>query len=85
MIIVQISDLHIDRDDASGANAARLDACLADIVRLRTVPAAVLLTGDLTEHGAASETPRREPPAYQVHAWRDGTLVTHTVGALRRE
>jgi 3',5'-cyclic AMP phosphodiesterase CpdA len=53
MIIVQISDLHIDRDDASGVNAARLAACVAEIARLR--PVAVLATGDLTEHGAPEE------------------------------
>lgn len=55
MIIVQISDLHIDRDDASGVNVARLEACLAGIARLRPVPVAVLATGDLTEHGTADE------------------------------
>jgi 3',5'-cyclic AMP phosphodiesterase CpdA len=55
MIIVQISDLHIDRDDASGVNAARLAACVSEIARLRPVPVAVLATGDLTEHGAPEE------------------------------
>lgn len=55
MIIVQLSDIHIDRDDATGENAARLEACLAEIARLRPVPVAVLATGDLTEHGSADE------------------------------
>jgi len=55
MIIVQISDIHIDRDDAIGVNAARLEACVAEIARLRPAPAAVLATGDLAEHGAPEE------------------------------
>ncbi|MGH8617854.1 MAG: phosphodiesterase [Burkholderiales bacterium] len=82
MIIVQISDIHIDRDDPSGANAARLAACLAEIARLRPVPAAVLATGDLTEHGAAGEyaTLRRllsplEAPVYAIPGNHDERAV----------
>jgi len=73
MIIVQISDIHIDRDDPSGVNAARLEACLAEIARLRPAPAAVLATGDLAEHGAAEEYAvlrrllgRLEVPVYAI-------------------
>ena len=55
MIIVQISDLHIDREDAARTNAARLEACIAEIARLRPEPAAVLATGDLVEHGLPEE------------------------------
>ncbi len=55
MILVQISDIHIDCDDAAGANTARLQACIAEIARLRPAPVAVLATGDLTEHGTLEE------------------------------
>ena len=55
MIIVQISDLHIDETDAAGANAARLAACLNEIVRLAPAPSAVLASGDLVEHGTRAE------------------------------
>ena len=54
-MIVQISDLHVDADDATGANVARLAACVAAIGRLVPLPAALLATGDLTEHGWPQE------------------------------
>jgi 3',5'-cyclic AMP phosphodiesterase CpdA len=73
MIIVQISDIHIDRNDVAGTNAARLEACLDAIVRLQPAPVAVLATGDLVEHGAPEEytalraaLARLEAPVYAI-------------------
>lgn len=51
--IAQLSDIHIgfDRDNPREANLLRLEAALARLADPALAPDAILLTGDLTEHG----------------------------------
>ncbi len=59
MIIAQIADTHLgDADSADPVFSARMEnlrACIADINSLDPLPDAVIHTGDLTQHGLASE------------------------------
>jgi 3',5'-cyclic AMP phosphodiesterase CpdA len=56
LTIAQITDIHICTGHAGAArNEARLRAALAAIQRLKPKPAAILLTGDLTDHGEKQE------------------------------
>src|SRR5438552_4250162 len=52
VLLAQISDLHIGADAAAPARAA---AAVTAIAALDPAPDAVLVTGDLTEHGAPAE------------------------------
>jgi 3',5'-cyclic AMP phosphodiesterase CpdA len=51
IVIAQITDLHIDGPD--GPNARRLERVLTAIAPYR--PAAIIASGDLTDHGAPAE------------------------------
>ena len=55
MLIAQITDVHVgfDRDGAEDRNLARLATLLDRVARGPNRPDAVLITGDLTEHGDA--------------------------------
>ncbi len=51
-LLAQITDLHIGGDDGA---QERLVAAVRSVLALRPAPDAVLVTGDLTEHGSAEE------------------------------
>ena len=59
MIVCQISDLHIKRPGALAYQrvdtAGALRRCLRGMARLRPAPDAVVITGDLVDHGDAQE------------------------------
>lgn len=56
MIIVQISDTHIDLEGPNGAARIRdLERCVEDINRLDPLPDAVIHTGDLTHNAMPAE------------------------------
>ena len=57
-VLAQISDLHlrVDGDDLGAARA--LEAAVAALLELRPAPDAVLVSGDLGEHGEAREYTR---------------------------
>jgi 3',5'-cyclic-AMP phosphodiesterase len=55
-LLVQLTDLHVNDDD--DVPARRLADAVRDVAALRPAPDAVLLTGDLVEHGSASEYER---------------------------
>ncbi|WP_224386739.1 metallophosphoesterase [Pseudonocardia sp. ICBG1293] len=73
--VVQLSDLHLGRDDAPGQDAlrARADRAVAAVRALDPAPDAVLVTGDLADDG--------DPSAY-AHAARllDGLDALHVPG-----
>ena len=53
MLLAQISDIHLN--DARPEAAARLAATIDSLLRLPTAPDAVIVTGDIADHGTASE------------------------------
>lgn len=59
LLLAQLSDLHVGTgEDFLGGlmdTTAALHRAVAHVLSLPTVPDAVLLTGDLTEHGRAAE------------------------------
>jgi len=54
-VVLQITDTHIGGDWGGEDPVAGLAAVIDEVLRLPDRPDAVLLTGDLTEHGAAAE------------------------------
>ncbi len=58
VLIAQLSDLHIGVTDRVRDPADRLSAVVAAIAALDPAPAAVLVTGDVTQNGRASEYER---------------------------
>ena len=67
-LLAQITDLHIGGDDGS---EERLAAAVRSVLALRPAPDAVVVTGDLTEHGSPEEFARvvelLAPMAMPVH------------------
>jgi Icc protein len=55
-LLAQLSDPHVNDDDDGPALA--LDAAARQVAALEPAPGAVLVSGDLTEHGSASEYER---------------------------
>jgi Icc protein len=55
-LLAQLSDPHVSDDDAAAALA--LAAAVRSVLALETAPGAILVSGDLTEHGTASEYAR---------------------------
>ena len=55
MIVLQLTDLHIGADWGDDEPAATLGATLARVAAAGVEPDAVVVSGDLTEHGAAGE------------------------------
>ena len=56
MIIVQISDTHIDPEDCNARARVRdLERCVQDINGLDTPPDAVIHTGDLVHNGTPAK------------------------------
>jgi 3',5'-cyclic-AMP phosphodiesterase len=55
-LVVQLSDPHVNDDD--DVPERRFAEAVRDVAALVPAPAAVLVTGDLTEHGSASEYAR---------------------------
>jgi 3',5'-cyclic AMP phosphodiesterase CpdA len=53
MLLAQISDVHLN--DARPEAAARLAATIDHVLRLPKLPDAVIVTGDIADHGTASE------------------------------
>lgn len=53
LLLAQLSDPHID--PARPGKAAALSRAVAHLLTLRPLPDAVIVTGDLTDHGAAEE------------------------------
>src|SRR6266487_6840408 len=54
-ILVQISDLHIGATWAGTESLARLDSTMETLRGLPDRPDAILISGDLADHGAAAE------------------------------
>jgi 3',5'-cyclic AMP phosphodiesterase CpdA len=54
-VLVQLSDLHVGAEWGGADPVARLAAAVESVRRLPVAPAAVLVTGDLAEHGADAE------------------------------
>ena len=57
-LLAQISDLHIGAGGADTASARRLAAIVAAIAALDPAPDALVITGDLAQHGAPAEYER---------------------------
>jgi 3',5'-cyclic-AMP phosphodiesterase len=55
-LLAQLSDPHVSDDD--GERALALAAAVRSVVAVEPAPGAVLVSGDLTEHGSASEYER---------------------------
>jgi 3',5'-cyclic AMP phosphodiesterase CpdA len=56
MLLAQLSDPHVDDDDPGAADA--LARAIRSVLELRPAPDAVLLSGDLAEHGSPTEYAR---------------------------
>jgi 3',5'-cyclic AMP phosphodiesterase CpdA len=54
-VLVQLSDLHVGAEWGGADPVARLAAAVESVRRLPVAPAAVVVTGDLAEHGADAE------------------------------
>jgi Icc protein len=55
LVLVQLSDCHVGADWGDGDAVLRLAAAVDAVGALQTSPAAVLLSGDVVDHGAAAE------------------------------
>ncbi len=58
ILLAQITDLHIQVGAGDRSTAERLGAVVAAVAALDPAPASVLVTGDLTHHGAPAEYER---------------------------
>ena len=58
VLLAQITDLHVQVGPGDRATAERLEAVVAAVAALDPMPGSVLVTGDLTHHGAAAEYER---------------------------
>jgi 3',5'-cyclic AMP phosphodiesterase CpdA len=65
MLLAQLSDPHVDEDDP--AAAAALERAVRAVRELRPAPDAVLVTGDVAEHGAPGEYARARELLGPVH------------------
>jgi 3',5'-cyclic-AMP phosphodiesterase len=76
-LLVQLSDLHMKDDDA--VPGRRLADAVRDVTALRPAPDAVLVTGDLVEHGSASEYERAAELLSPL------TMALHVIGGNHDE
>jgi 3',5'-cyclic-AMP phosphodiesterase len=58
VLLAQISDLHVQVGAGDGVTIARVEAVVAAVAALDPMPESVLVTGDLTHHGAPAEYER---------------------------
>jgi 3',5'-cyclic-AMP phosphodiesterase len=57
-LLAQLSDPHVQADGGNPLGAQRLEAAVRAVLALRPLPDAVLVSGDLTEHGTSAEFAR---------------------------
>jgi len=55
LVLAQLTDLHVRAGDDDQTAARGLEAAVAAVLKLDPAPVAVLITGDLAEHGTADE------------------------------
>ncbi len=87
MIIVQISDTHIDLDDENSDKKIRdLERCVKDINGLKISPDVVIHTGDLAHNGtiekylkAAAIFESLKPPLFIAAGNRDNRIALNTI------
>jgi Icc protein len=83
MLLAQLSDPHVDDDDPDAV--AALERAVRAVRDLRPAPDAVLVTGDLAEHGSPTEYARARELLGPVHVLAgnhdDPDGLTHAFGA----